>query len=376
MHRRLTRRSRRATLAAAIAVTAMAVLPGGPPAGASNGVPEPAYAGGVLFWPPSSSTTVAWRNGVKTTRNVGASAWAVAGHFSSSDGADALLYNPGSGVDSVVHASTLGTGGFSLSSKSISVNGNFRPLVGDFNADDIDDVLWYAAGSAPDSLWFFNASGGHSSVPLTINGTYRPTVLDAGGSGADDILWYGPGSAGDSIWRFDDAGNHVVVPITIGGNYTTVLGTFGDFYSGDRWPQVLFFNPGGPDSAWVFHDDGSHTSWNVPNIDGDYLPISGHFANTGRSTIIWYRPGTATERTWQFDKFGKVTQSNGPNVNGTYVPAVVDLDFNFYDDIVWSAAGTANLWKFGAGTFTYTNTTVTGLPADALPLPLIPRFTP
>ena len=61
-----------------------------------------------------------------------------------------------------------------------------------------------------------------------------------------------------------------------------------------------------------------------------------------------------------------------PTVNGTYVPAVGDFDNNGFDDIAWSGAGTANVW-------TYTDSghgqvTITGLPADALPLAVQPSY--
>lgn len=34
--------------------------------------------------------------------------------------------------------------------------GDERPLVGDYDADGYADILWYAAGSAPDQLWYLN----------------------------------------------------------------------------------------------------------------------------------------------------------------------------------------------------------------------------
>ena len=238
-----------------------------PPAQA---VPATTYSDALVFWPTSSSTLVAWRNGVKTTKTVTPAAWGVTGQMAGPTGANVMLYSPGSTADTLVRVVPQCTGGVTLSTALAPVSGTFRPLVGDFDGNTIDDIFWYAAGSAPDYLWLFDAAGNHTTKAANVNGTYRPVVIDTGLSGADDIIWYGPGSAADAMWRFDGNGNHTSSSLTIGGNYLPFVGDFGSFDSGVRNLQVVWYNPSGPDFLWVFFDDGTRTSQPLPALDGDY----------------------------------------------------------------------------------------------------------
>ena len=67
------------------------------------------------------------------------------------------------------------------------------PLSLDVNGDGRDDVFVYGPGTIADWIWYSGASG-LPKRPLftTINGTYRPVVGDFDGDGHDDIFWYGP----------------------------------------------------------------------------------------------------------------------------------------------------------------------------------------
>ncbi len=335
--------------------------------------PPATYSDALVFWPTSSSTLVAWRNGVKTTKTVTPAAWGITGQMAGPPGANVLLYNPGSAADTMVRVVPNGSLGVTLSSSSASISGNFRPLVGDFDGNGYDDVFWYAAGSAPDYLWLFNSAGNHTTKSASVNGTYRPVVIDAGLSGADDIIWYGPGPASDSLWRFDNAGNHVTSSISIGGNYVPIVGNFGSYDSGVRDLQVVWYDPAGADSIWVFYDDGTHTSGALPALDGDYLPVVGRFStSTFNQDILWYRPGTGAEKMWSFVTDGVATPVTAPTVNGTYVPAVGDFDNNGYDDIAWSGVGSATVWTYtSAG---HGQTVISGLPAGAMPVAVRPSY--
>ena len=50
----------------------------------------------------------------------------------------------------------------------MTVNGSYRPIVADVAGDDYADILWYAPGTAPDSLWVStNTPGTFAPEPVT-----------------------------------------------------------------------------------------------------------------------------------------------------------------------------------------------------------------
>ncbi len=84
--------------------------------------------------------------------------------------------------------------GDSWVSQPRTINGTYRPLVGDFDGDGVDDLLWYAAGRAADSYWYGNSNGSFTNVATTINGTYGPLIGDLDGNGGADVFWYAGGA--------------------------------------------------------------------------------------------------------------------------------------------------------------------------------------
>ena len=162
-----------------------------------------------------------------------------------------------------------------------AVNGTYRPIVGRFSGPDgREDILWYAPGSTPESLWQATASrtARFTKVPVpSVNGTYVPIVGDFSSDGYDDIIWYGPGSAPDTLWNFTSSGL-TTRALSINGTFT---------------PLVL------------------------PNLT---LPDS----------VLWYAPGTATDWLWAFEPGATLVQRGDP-ADGLYfllrgqVSVVVDL---------------------------------------------------
>ncbi len=73
-------------------------------------------------------------------------------------------------------------------------DGEFKPFIGDFNNDSIDDLFWYRPGNSNDDLvWLFD-----SDDPNVVNqidappSDATPIVGDYNGDGCEDILWYVP----------------------------------------------------------------------------------------------------------------------------------------------------------------------------------------
>lgn len=223
----------------------------------------------------------------------------VAGDFNGDGRGDIYWYQPG-GDPKVADRSEVGTtnyepnarndqlwlatagGGFT--SRDLSVNGAAIPLPGDFDGDGDTDIIWFAPGDAPDSLWRFTA-GSPVSTPLRIVGNYRPVIGDFDGNGTDDLFWYGPGAKADYIWWFGLGATYSSVPTTV--------------------------------------------------TKKDYRPFAGDFDGDGADELFWYTPGSGPDYVWtSITSAGRPT-SVTTTASGVATPVVGDFDGNSYDDIIW-----------------------------------------
>src|SRR5688572_18070300 len=109
--------------------------------------------------------------------------------------------------------------------RTASIEGLYQPLVGDFAGDQGDDIFWYAPGEGVDVLWIAHAgargSDSFTRVRFSVDGDYRPVVGDFVGDDYDDILWYRPGTTPDPIWASvpTDAVFERVDRMTVDGDY-------------------------------------------------------------------------------------------------------------------------------------------------------------
>jgi hypothetical protein len=350
---------------AVLGLTAGAGIVGTGPA--SAGAPAPS-ADAMVHVPYAATSGMVVRNGTKVPFTSAATASASAGQFRDAAGGDVFLYNPGSGADGVLHIVPTGGGSTTTSFTPVPISGSFRPIVGDFDGNTIDDIIWYAPGSAPDYLWQFDPSGGHTSKTLSITATYRPVVLDANGDEIDDLIFYGPGTQADAFWIFNASGGHTTKAISIGGDYQPFVGPFGLAAEGQPTDRVVWFNPAGADYIWTFTTSAGHSSFPLPNIDGSYQPLVGQFIEESYGTIFWYRPGSGVEHLWAFGPpANDVSEQEVDQVNGTYVPQVGDFDDNGLSDIAWTSGTTTRYWKYQF-TGKKIETVVSGLPSSAIPI--------
>lgn len=93
-----------------------------------------------------------------------------------------------------------------------AVGWSYRPFVGDFDGDGIDDIFWQrgwgltSAGAVewstePSFLWYFDEMGGHEAKAFALEGDYSPYVGDFDADGCHDVAWFD--SVGDElhVWR-------------------------------------------------------------------------------------------------------------------------------------------------------------------------------
>ena len=274
----------------------------------------------------------------------------VKGDFDGDGRDDVFWYVAGSGTDYLwsgkVRDDTSGTtiaDRFAVS--TLPISGVYTPIVGDFNGDDRDDILWYSPGSGPDSIWYFTGRGTVSGKSLTINGNYKAVVGDfdaTDGINADDIFWYNNSSS--YLWTSN--ANETFSSVAISDppdNAKVYVGNFRQTAVSVGAPEyldILFYVAGtGADAIWAGNGDGGFTKSAV-TINGSYNPIIGNFdanpAGVDMTDIFWYGPGTAPDSVWM--NTGSSFTTRAATVNGTYSPMVVpSKESTTQDDIFWDS---------------------------------------
>jgi hypothetical protein len=233
---------------------------------------------------------------------------------------------------------------------SSSQAGTFLPVAGDFDGDGDTDIFWYQPGGDPivakrccnyepyardDRLWSADGDGtftGHARPRLAAT---IPVVGDFDGDGADDIVWYGPGSEPDEIWvggTWDTGGTPTQIGLAVNGDYRPVAGDF----DGDGDDDLLWYAQGdSEDTLWTF-GPGFTIARSHPVLRGvGYEPFAGDFDHDGADEVFLYGPGTVADRILTTlrpnGSFAKISLV----VNGRYTPLVADFDGNGRTDILW-----------------------------------------
>lgn len=270
------------------------------------------------------------------------------GNFAGDDRDEVFSYVAGSTPDVLVSFSNGGVPGGELTWEvfEFTVNGRYDPVVGNFDGDAYDEILWYGTGN--DSVWNFTSFTTVQSRPYTVSGTYEPVAGDFTGDGVDDIIWYGAGAARDFIWEYNASGSYTSIPYVISGTYVPIAGSFATNQTDD----VLWYAAGTkPDYLWDFHvGSTSYTSSSPYPVNGGYFPFVLDIFNEGwqGEDIFWYKPGTASDYLWDFF-LGERFVSPDP-INGTYVPVAGDFVGDTHDDIIWLRADGFSMWEHSPGT--------------------------
>ncbi|WP_421121089.1 hypothetical protein ACE2AJ_07425 [Aquihabitans daechungensis] len=219
------------------------------------------------------------------------------GQFGGDGATDILWYAPGTAADSLWIGNEGQRGSAAFTRIPMTINKSYTPLVGDFYGDDYDDIIWYAPGTAADAAWVSDDVPGYfTNRAIKINGTFQPTVLHdySALNRKDDILWYAPGSAKDYVWHLQEsgAGTYATVNISISGTFQVVAGD----WNGDGLEDVVLYAPGtAKDYRWASKADGSFAASSV-TVNGTFRPLRIH--QTDGDSILWWADGTAKEAYW------------------------------------------------------------------------------
>lgn len=247
------------------------------------------------------------------------------------DGADDVFwYVPGPAGDYV----WLGRGGGTFVSGSRPVSGRYEPIVGDFTGDGTDDIFWYAPGTTPDYLWIGGPGARFASRRHSVNGSYEPIVGEFTGDGADDILWYAPGATGEYLWSGSAGGSFSSRPHTVNGDYEPAVGDF----DGDDTDDIVWYGVGSaPDYVWSGVGGGRFAA-DAISVNGAYAPVVADLEGDGRDDIVWYAPGAADFR-WRSTGGRAGFASASENLPDLYRPLVGDLDGDAGTEILFYGPG-------------------------------------
>ncbi|HSJ19332.1 MAG TPA: FG-GAP-like repeat-containing protein [Nocardioidaceae bacterium] len=267
---------------------------------------------------------------------------ALVGDFASSAADDVFLRQPGVLPDQLFTAS----GGRFTLRKQFTINGSYRPLVGDYDGNGFDDVLWYAPGTTAESVWYSRGDLTFANrAPSPVNGSYRAFTGD--GDGDDDVFWYAPGSARDFVWWANGASFRSVSAPPVNGDYRVAVGDF----DGDGDNDIFWHGPGSVrDSIWV-SDGGTFRARAATQISGSYVPAPGDYDGDGRDDIVFYAAGAARDYLWlSRGGFAFSSQQTTP-VSGSYrVVRAADVDSDGRDELLWYASpGGDFVWWHGTG---------------------------
>ena len=268
----------------------------------------------------------------------------LAGNFVGDERDEMFYYAPGTSPDYLGNFTQDGTYMYHNVLGEFTVNGTYRPLVGDFDGDGYDEILWYAAGTAPDYMWNFTSETTRTSVAYTANGNYPGvTVGDYTADGADDVLWYAPGTAPDYLWDYEAGGTYTSTPRTINGKYVAVSGSFGN----DATDDVFWYAAGtAADYLWDYVPGSVSYSSHRYNVNGTgYRPFALDMFGDGpgNEDIFWYGPGSVPDSTWDF--FDGALFPLRESVSGEYVTTAGDFFGDGADDIVFMNYDRMVVWE-------------------------------
>lgn len=265
--------------------------------------------------------------------SVGGAYRPVVGDFNADRVDDVVWYSPGAGADYLWQGTVYGR----FVSRQITVGGDYLPVAGDFDGNGTDDIVWYhAGGSNDDRLWRGKRNGSFQGSSLNITGTLTPAAADFNGDRKDDIIWYGDGTRRDFVW-YGTRGGFTSKPFTQDGEGLTPLAAN---YDGDARADIFWYGPEGVvDKLWwgrVGRTFGVSVS---TQIGGLYEPAVGRFNRGKRADILWYRPGDGSDVMY-LGVPGRTFEARSALIDETFEPLAGDFNGNGVDDIFWYGPGT------------------------------------
>ena len=268
------------------------------------------------------------------------------------------------------------------------------PIVGDYDGDGKEDILWYSATGDETIWWGAGRTFEKAASAVLAPGGYKPVAGDYDGDGKDDIHWYKAGTANDfQWWGSATRAFEVRTNSDAGGTYDQVVS---GNYNGDAYDDIFFYRH--PDKTKACEYKGAqfywygkagrgdlatgststlfecYFKWFSGDIDGDgkddqlayglspndkdmvvfqgatptnvrfaqpygLRPVLGDFEGDGRTDIYWFSTSAADSQWWGPGMRSEFLTSYRTNLNidGDFYPVSGDFDGDGRDDILWYA---------------------------------------
>ncbi len=168
---------------------------------------------------------------------------------------DIVWYAPGSGADSIWVFGPTGA----HTNRALSISGDYHPFTGHFGnrpeGSAQDKLIWFSK-TGPDYLWTFTETASVVSTTLpNVNGNFEPIVGNFQDQDQDAILWYRPGSATEVYWSFQANGSlDLLEAPQVNGLYDHAVGD----YDNNGYEDIAWLNSG-KGSYWKFNGGGYST---------------------------------------------------------------------------------------------------------------------
>lgn len=152
-------------------------------------------------------------------------------------------------------------------------------IVGNFDSDPLDDLLWYSPELGSATLWrsVSRCNSSHQTF-LAAHGA-RPIAGDYDGDGLTDILWYDPVDPALEVWMFKSS-SLASVSVPTPGDAIAIVGRF----NGDPCDDIVWYAPQATKSAvWRSECDGTFAIEEPVQHPADAYPV-GYNQGHGRKS--------------------------------------------------------------------------------------------
>ncbi len=230
----------------------------------------------------------------------------------------------------------------SSTSAGYAVSNGYDPVVGDFDGDGWDDII-FLEPDRWDALWEGRADGRftHLAAPAQLDGAHVGLVGDLGGDATDDVLWYRSDGEPSPLWVMQAGGGLAEIrEVTLPGDADlTVIENATDH------DTVLVRRLSGEPTVWD-PDSGSDAVVPLGTTAAWEGAVPGDLDGDGHGDVFLHRPGAAADEIAWGDGDDSFTLSTTTNIKGSYQVHVLRADGDGRDDIAFIDERVGHPWAF------------------------------